>query len=150
MLYFRNGPWFKSEGTGQLLISATTHDPRSRKDRATAVVAAKDRGPGPIGHDAITGGQVVPRSSPRGNKFPGSGVPAYICQPDHHRSRFIPRRPGKLRKAQPRRLDQPSRTGGPGTSMKTSKTSAKRRTHRSPMPAHETSPVSGASVVGMT
>jgi hypothetical protein len=22
MLYFRNGPWFKSEGTGQLLISA--------------------------------------------------------------------------------------------------------------------------------
>jgi hypothetical protein len=23
MLYFRNGPWFKSEGAGQLLISAT-------------------------------------------------------------------------------------------------------------------------------
>jgi hypothetical protein len=41
------------------------------------VVAAKDRGPGLIGHDAITGGQVEPRSSPRGNKFLGSGVPAY-------------------------------------------------------------------------
>jgi hypothetical protein len=24
MLYFQNGPWFKSEGAGQLLISATT------------------------------------------------------------------------------------------------------------------------------
>jgi hypothetical protein len=34
--------------------------------------------------------------------------------------------------------------------MRTSKTSAKRRTRRSPMLAHETSPVSGASVVGMT
>jgi hypothetical protein len=31
-----------------------------------------------------------------------------------------------------------------------SKTSARRGTHRSPMLAHETSPVSGASVVGMT
>jgi hypothetical protein len=24
MLYFQNGPWFKSEGVGQLLISAMT------------------------------------------------------------------------------------------------------------------------------
>jgi hypothetical protein len=93
---------------------------------------------------------VVPRSSPRGNELPGSGVPAYSRQPDHHRSQFVPRRSGKLRKAQLRRLDRPSRAGGPGTSMKTSKTSAKRRTRRSPMLAHETSLVSGASVVGMT
>jgi hypothetical protein len=38
----------------------------------------------------------------------------------------------------------------PGTSTKTNKTSARRGTCRSPMLAHETSPVSGASVVGMT
>jgi hypothetical protein len=38
----------------------------------------------------------------------------------------------------------------PGTSTETSKTSARRRTHRSPMLAHETLPVSGASVTGMT
>jgi hypothetical protein len=38
----------------------------------------------------------------------------------------------------------------PGTSTKTSKTSARRRSRRSPMLTHETSPVSGASVVGMT
>jgi hypothetical protein len=34
--------------------------------------------------------------------------------------------------------------------MKTRKTSARRATRRSPMLAHETSPVSGASVLGMT
>jgi hypothetical protein len=34
--------------------------------------------------------------------------------------------------------------------MRAGKTSARRRTHRSPILAHETSLVSGASVVGMT
>jgi hypothetical protein len=38
----------------------------------------------------------------------------------------------------------------PGTSTKTSKSSARRGTRRSPMLAHETSPVLGAIVVGMT
>jgi hypothetical protein len=38
----------------------------------------------------------------------------------------------------------------PGTSTKISKTSVKRRTRRSPMLTHETLPVLGASVVGMT
>jgi hypothetical protein len=38
----------------------------------------------------------------------------------------------------------------PGTSTRASKISARRGTRRSPMLAHETSPVSGASVVGMT
>jgi hypothetical protein len=37
-----------------------------------------------------------------------------------------------------------------GTSTETSKTSARKRTRRSPMLTHETSPVSGASVMGMT
>jgi hypothetical protein len=80
MLYFRNGPWFKSEGVGQLLISATMdqqltpfhHEPRSRKERATVVVAAKDRGPELSGHDATACGQVVPRTGPRGEQVPRS------------------------------------------------------------------------------
>jgi hypothetical protein len=38
----------------------------------------------------------------------------------------------------------------PGISTETNKTSARNRTRRSPMQTHETSPVSGASVVGMT
>jgi hypothetical protein len=65
-------------------------------------------------------------------------------------SRLVSRRPGELRKTQPRRLERPSRTRNPGTSTRTSKTLARRGTRRSPMLAHETSPVSGASVVGMT
>jgi hypothetical protein len=65
-------------------------------------------------------------------------------------SRLVPRRSGKLCETQPRRLGKPSRTKNPGTSMRKSKTSARRGTRRSPMLAHETSPVSGASVVGMT
>jgi hypothetical protein len=44
----------------------------------------------------------------------------------------------------------PDPVENPGTSTKTSKSSARRGTHRSPMLAHETSPVLGASVVGMT
>jgi hypothetical protein len=66
------------------------------------------------------------------------------------RSRLVSRRSGKLRKTQPRRQERPSRTRNPGTSTKASKTLARRRTRQSPMLAHETSPVSGASVVGMT
>jgi hypothetical protein len=50
----------------------------------------------------------------------------------------------------PRNQQPPDQTENPGTSTKTSKTSARRRTRRSPMLTHETSPVSGASVVGMT
>jgi hypothetical protein len=50
----------------------------------------------------------------------------------------------------PRNQQPPDPMENPGTSTKTSKTSARRRTRRSPMLAHETSPVSGASVVGMT
>jgi hypothetical protein len=44
----------------------------------------------------------------------------------------------------------PDQTKNHGTSTETNKTSAKKRTRRSPMLTHETSLVSGASVVGMT
>jgi hypothetical protein len=65
-------------------------------------------------------------------------------------SRLVPRRLGELRETQPRRLERPSLTRNPGTSTRMSKTSARKGTRRSPMLAHETSPVLGASVVGMT
>jgi hypothetical protein len=42
------------------------------------------------------------------------------------------------------------RTKNPETSTEMNKTLARKRTRRSPMQTHETSPVSGASVVGMT
>jgi hypothetical protein len=50
----------------------------------------------------------------------------------------------------PRNQQPPDQTKNPGTSTETNKTSARRRTRQSPMLTHETSPVSGASVMGMT
>jgi hypothetical protein len=50
----------------------------------------------------------------------------------------------------PRNQQPLDQTENPGTSMKMSKTSARRRTRRSPMQTHETLPVLGASVLGMT
>jgi hypothetical protein len=50
----------------------------------------------------------------------------------------------------PQNQQPPDRAKNPRTSTETSKTSARRRTRRSPMLTHETLPVSGASVVGMT
>jgi hypothetical protein len=50
----------------------------------------------------------------------------------------------------PRDQQPPDRTENPGTLTETSKTSARKRTRRSPMLTHETSSVSGASVMGMT
>jgi hypothetical protein len=44
----------------------------------------------------------------------------------------------------------PDPVENPGTSTRASKTSARRGTRQSPMLAHETSPISRASVVGMT
>jgi hypothetical protein len=72
VLCFRNGPWFKREGAGQLRISPTMGQ------QPTPFVTSHDRikigqppwlpqkivGPGPIGRDAMARGQVVPRSSP--------------------------------------------------------------------------------------
>jgi hypothetical protein len=85
MLCFRNGPWFKSEGVGQLLISATM-------DRQpTPFVTNHDRVKSgqppwspqkvgqPIGRDAMACGQVVPRSRPRGEQVPRSRTVADSC-----------------------------------------------------------------------
>jgi hypothetical protein len=76
MLCFRNGSQFKSEGAGQLRISPTMGW------QPTPFVTSHNRikigqpprlpqrivGPGPIGRDVTTRGQVVHWSSPRGSK----------------------------------------------------------------------------------
>jgi hypothetical protein len=66
------------------------------------------------------------------------------------RSRHVPRRPATSHEAKPQDRRSPRRTADPGTSIETSKTSARKGTCPSPMLAHETSPVSRASVMGMT
>jgi hypothetical protein len=77
-------------------------------------------------------------------------MPTRSCQPDRAWNRPAPRWLEEFRVAWPRGRQPPDQTRNPGTWTKMSKTSARRRTRRSPMLAHETSPVLGASVVGMT
>jgi hypothetical protein len=93
------------------------------------------------------------RRPPHGNEARGSAIPQEAARrfatPSRATARAGSSRDGRESSAGSS-LDRPSPTGNLGTSMRTSKTSAKRRTRRSPMLAHETSPVSGASVVGMT
>jgi hypothetical protein len=71
-------------------------------------------------------------------------------QPGWVQSRHVPRWPVMSHKAKPRDRQSPRWTADPGTSIETSKTSARKGTRQSPMLAHETSLVSRASVVGMT
>jgi hypothetical protein len=71
-------------------------------------------------------------------------------QPDRSWSRHVPRRPVKLHGTWPQDQQPPGRTTNPGTSTETNKTSVRKGTRRSPMQTHETSLVSGATVVGMT
>jgi hypothetical protein len=71
-------------------------------------------------------------------------------QPNQPWSRHAPRQPVALREAKPQDRQSPSRMRNPGTSTETSKTSVRKGTRESPMQTHETSPVLGASVMGMT
>jgi hypothetical protein len=87
---------------------------------------------------------------PKRRNFQKGSAPARGRQPGRIWNRLVPRRPEELCETQPRGLERPSRARNPGTSTKASKTSARRGTRRSPMLAHETSPVSGASVMEMT
>jgi hypothetical protein len=65
-------------------------------------------------------------------------------------SRPASRRLEEFRATWPGDQQPPDQTRSPGTSTETNKTSARKRTRRSPMLTHETSPVLGASVVGIT
>jgi hypothetical protein len=90
------------------------------------------------------------KQDPRRHKFQGGSTPARGRQPGYAWSRNVSRRPEESRVTWSRNQQPLDQTENPGTSTKTSKTSARRRTRRSPMLTHETSLVSGASVVGMT
>jgi hypothetical protein len=85
---------------------------------------------------------------PRGQR-PGTRPPSSY-RLDGTWSRHISRRPEECRVTWPQDQQLQDQTKNPGTSTKTSKTSARRGTRLSPMLTHETLPVSGASVVGMT
>jgi hypothetical protein len=111
-------------------------------------------GPGPIGRDVAAHGQVVLRSSPRGSKSQGArqrraaawwSPAGSVSEPA--RLETASNTPQDLTS---RPIASPGQTKNPGTSTETNKILARKRTHRSPMLTHETSPVSGASVVGMT
>jgi hypothetical protein len=90
------------------------------------------------------------KSSPRQHKFQGGSTPARGCQPGQAWDRCNSRWPEEFRVAWPRSRQPPDQARNPGTSMEIVKTSARRRTRRSPMLTHETSLVSRASVMGMT
>jgi hypothetical protein len=161
VLCLRSGSRFKSEGAGQLRISPTM------SWQLTPLVKSHDRikigqppwlpqrimGSGPIGRDIAARGQVVLRPSPRGSKSLGAG---------HWRAAVWWSPAGSvLEPVHPEMAGDVSRdlTSRPATSRPNEEswdfdgnelTSARTRTHRSPMLTHETSPVSGASVVGIT
>jgi hypothetical protein len=94
-----------------------------------------------------------------GSKPEAAEVPREQCtgsrplggrQLDRTWSRHISRRPVEFHETWPQNQQPPGRTKNPRTSTETNKTSVRKRTRRSPMQTHETSPVSGASVMGMT
>jgi hypothetical protein len=87
---------------------------------------------------------------PKRHKFQGGSTPARGRQPGYAWSRYVSRRPEEFRVTWPRNQQPLDQTENPGTSTKMSKTSARRRTRRSPMLTHETLPVLKTSVVGMT
>jgi hypothetical protein len=109
--------------------------------------------PEPIGRDVAAHGQVVPQSGPRGSKSRGAGYLRLAAQPPP--ARLIVK-PARLETAgdAPRGWTSRSMTSKPDKESRdydgSMLTSERDRTRRSPMLTHGTSPVSGASVVGMT
>jgi hypothetical protein len=161
VLCLRNGPQFKREGAGQLRISPTM------SWQLTPLVTSHDRikigqpprlpqrimGPGPIGRDIATRRQVVLRSSPRGSKSQGAGHRRAAAWWSPAGSVLEPVRPETAGDI-PQDLTSRPTTSRPNEESwdfdGNKLTSARIRTRRSPMQTHETSPVSRASVVGMT
>jgi hypothetical protein len=159
--YFKNGPRFKRRRADQLLASPTMSWQPLSPSCATTARGLDNRCGYHIGSwsqsrlDVMMGRVDKWRLGP-GPKGASPEEPG-ICsqQRDDHqlgwvRSRHVLRRPAMLHEAKPQDRRSPSQMTNPGTSIETNKTSAKKGTRRSHMQAHETSPVSGASVVGMT
>jgi hypothetical protein len=157
-----NGPLFlKGEG-GCGGICCTSHPRRTgnyspimrhvdMKSGRPPRLSQKIGGPEPMGRDATTHGQVA-RGSPRG-QVPRSRTPARGWKQPPASSVLEPARPetagdtpwGLDSRTTTSELDERSWDFNGSVS-----TLAKNRTRRSPMLTHETSPVSGASVMGMT
>jgi hypothetical protein len=116
-------------------------------------LSQKIGGPEPMGRDAVAHRQVAPRSKPRENKSRGAGHQLAAMRQPPAGSVLEPAHPETVGDT-PRDLTSKPTTSEPdegswdfdGRKL----TSARNRTRRSPMLTHETSPVSGASVVGMT
>jgi hypothetical protein len=106
-----------------------------------------------MGHDAAAHGQVVPRFKPQENKSRGARRQLVAMKQPLAGSVQEPAHPETVDDT-PRSLISRSTTVQPeerswdfnGCEL----TLVRNRTHRSPMLSHETSPVLGASVVGMT
>jgi hypothetical protein len=159
--YFENGPQFKRRRADQLLVSPTMSWQPLSPSCATTARGLDNRCGCHIGSWSQSRLDVTMRRVDKWCLGPGpegaSPEEPGICgqrpndrQPGWVRSRHVPRRPATLREAKPQDRRSSSQTTNPGTSTEMSKTSARKGTRRSPMQAHETSPVSGASVVGMT
>jgi hypothetical protein len=163
VLCLRSGSQFKSEGAGQLRISpmmswqltplVKSHDRIKIEQPPWLPQRIMGPGLGPIGRDVAARGQVVLWPSPRGSKSLGAGHRRAAAWWSPAGSVLEPVRPETAGDV-PRDL-----TSRPATSRPNEEswdfdgnelTSARTRTHRSPMLTHETSPVSGASVVGIT
>jgi hypothetical protein len=93
-------------------------------------------------------GLVPERASPKEPDI--GGQPRVDLQPDRSQSRLTTRRLKGFHTIWLWSQRPPDQAKNLGTSTEIDKTSASRRTRRSPMLTHETSPVSGASVVWMT
>jgi hypothetical protein len=116
-------------------------------------LSQKIGGPEPMGRDAAARGQVAPRSKPRENKSRGAGHQLAAMRQPPASSVLEPACPETAG-------DTPRDSTSRPTTFEPDEgswdfdgrelTSARNRTRRSPMLTHETSPVSGASVVGMT
>jgi hypothetical protein len=87
---------------------------------------------------------------PRRRKFPRGSASARGLQPGRILETARPETAGRTPRGLTLVIGATKPDQNPGTSTRASKTSARRGTRRNPMSAHETSPVSGASVVGMT
>jgi hypothetical protein len=159
--YFKNGPRFKRRRTDQLLASPTLSWQSLSPSCATTARGLGNRCGCHIGSWSQSRLDVTMRRMDKWRLGPGpegaSPEEPGICsqrrndrQPGWMQCRHVPRWPTTLREAKPQDRWSPSRTTNPRTSMEMNKTLARKGTRRSPMQAHETSPVSGASVVGMT
>jgi hypothetical protein len=159
--YFENGPRFKRRRADQLLVSPTMSWQPPSPSCATTARGLGNRCGCHIGSWSQSRLDVTMQRVDKWRLGPGpegaSPEEPGICSQQHNdrqpgwvRSRHVPRQPATPREAKTQDRRSPSRTTDPGTSIEMNKTLARKGTRRSPMQAYETSPVSGASVVGMT